>query len=48
MNHALPDLTSPSSCTLEAIRVRLVIKHCLIDLLLRIEDERPVLDNFLV
>lgn len=48
MNHALPNLTSPTSCTLEAIRMRLVIKHCLVDLFLRVEDEGPVLDNFLI
>ena len=48
MNHTLPNLTSPSCRTLEAIGMGLVIQHCLIDLLLRVKDEWAVLDYFLV
>ena len=48
MNHALPNLTPPSRRTLEAVGMGLVIEHCLVDLFLRVEDEGPVLDHFLV
>ena len=48
MDHSLPNLTLPTFCSLEAILMTLIIKHGLINLLLRIHDKRPVLHNLLV
>lgn len=47
-NHTLPNLTLPPCRTLKAVRMRLVIAQRLVDLLLRVEHEWPVLDDLLV
>ena len=48
MNHALPNLTLPTLCSLEAILMALIIEHGLINLFLCIQDKRPVLHNLLI
>lgn len=48
MDHGLPNLRLPILSSFEPIGVRLVIHESLVDLLLRIQDKGPVLDDLLV
>lgn len=48
MHHALAYLAFPPFCSLEAVRMRLVVEHSLVDLFLGIQDEGTVLDDFLI
>lgn len=44
----LSNLALPSFCSLEPVRMALVIQHSLVDLFLRIQNEGAILHNFLV
>ncbi len=48
MNHTLPNLTLPPLRPLKPIRMALIIKHSLINLLLRIHNKGPILHHLLV
>ena len=48
MDHALPNLTLPSLRPFESIRMCLEIHHSLINLFLRVENKRSVLDDLLI
>lgn len=48
MGHVLPNLTLPVLRSLESVGMCLEVHHRLVDFFLGVEDERSVLDNFLI
>ncbi len=48
MRHTLSDLTLPTLRSLKSVRMCLIIHQRLINFLLGIQNERPILDNLLV
>ena len=48
MHHRLPDLALPILRALEPVRMGLVVHHRLVDLLLAVQHERPVLHDLLI
>lgn len=44
----LSNLTLPTFCSLEPVRMALVIQHSLVDLFLRIQNKWTILHNFLI